>query len=146
MKLYGEGRITSDAAQSKRVHRVMAPNRHNTLAVAHDDMFPLRATRVQAVVKCAILNTTVLSHKWSTVMGSPILEKVRSEALNLSESERAELAHSLVASLDGASESDVEKAWDAEIIRRLAEIDSGTANLVDREEFGRRMRARMTSS
>ena len=77
-------------------------------------------------------------------MGSPTLEKVRFEALNLSESERAELAHNLVASLDGPSEPDVEKAWDAEILRRLAEIDSGTANLIDREEFSRRMRARMT--
>ena len=79
-------------------------------------------------------------------MGSPTLEKIRSEALNLSESERAELAHNLVASLDGPSEPEGEKAWDAEILRRLAEIDSGTANLIDREEFGRRMRARMSRS
>ena len=76
-------------------------------------------------------------------MGSPTLEKVRSEALNLTQSERAELAHNLVASLDGPSEPDVEEAWDAEILRRLAEIDSGSANLIDREEFGRRMRARL---
>jgi putative addiction module component (TIGR02574 family) len=79
-------------------------------------------------------------------MGSPTLEKVRSEALNLTESERAELAHNLVASLDGPSEPDVKEAWDAEILRRLAEIDSGSANLIDREEFGRRMRARMSRS
>jgi len=79
-------------------------------------------------------------------MSNPTLEKVRSEALNLSESERAELAHNLVASLDGPLELDVEKAWDAEIMRRLAEIDSGTANLIDREELGRRMRARMRRS
>ena len=77
-------------------------------------------------------------------MGSPTLEKIRSEALNLSESERAELAHNLVASLDGPSEPDAEKAWDAEILRRLAEIESGTADLIDREEFGRRMRARIS--
>jgi putative addiction module component (TIGR02574 family) len=79
-------------------------------------------------------------------MGSPTLEKVRSEALNLPESERAELAHNLVASLDGPADPDAEKAWDAEILRRLSEIDSGTANLIDREEFRRRMRARMTGS
>jgi putative addiction module component (TIGR02574 family) len=77
-------------------------------------------------------------------MGSPTLEKVRTEALNLSEPERAELAHNLVASLDGPSEPDAEKAWDTEILRRLAEIESGTANLIDREEFGRRMRARLS--
>lgn len=75
-------------------------------------------------------------------MGSSALEKVRTEALSLSESERAELAQSLVASLDGPADSDVDTAWDAEIMRRLADIDSGTAALIDREEFRRRMRAR----
>jgi putative addiction module component (TIGR02574 family) len=77
-------------------------------------------------------------------MSSLTLERVRSEALDLPESERAELAQNLVASLDGPPESDVEKAWDAEILRRLAEIDSGTAKLVDRQEFSRRLRDRMS--
>ncbi len=79
-------------------------------------------------------------------MGSRALEKVRSEALNLSQSERAELAHNLVASLDGPADPDVEDAWDAEILRRLTEIESGTAELVDRDELRRRMRARMSRS
>ena len=79
-------------------------------------------------------------------MGSPTLEKVRSEALSLSESERAELAHNLVASLDGPAEAGVEQAWDTEILRRLAEIDAGTADLIDREELRRRMHARMSRS
>lgn len=79
-------------------------------------------------------------------MTSGILEKVRSEALTLSESERAELAHDLVASLDGPADADTEAAWEAEILRRLSEIDSGTANLIDREEFRRRMRTRMSRS
>ena len=77
-------------------------------------------------------------------MGSPTLERVRSEALDLPESERAELAQNLVASLDGPPEADVDKAWDTEILRRLAEIDSGTAKLIDRQEFSRRMRDRMS--
>ena len=76
-------------------------------------------------------------------MGSKALEKLRSEALNLSETERAELAYNLVVSLDGPPDADVEKAWDTEILRRLSEIDAGTANLVDRKELRRRMRARM---
>jgi hypothetical protein len=46
----------------------------------------------------------------------------------------------------GPPDPDVEKAWDAEIMRRLSEIDSGTAQLVDRKEFRRRMRARMNRS
>ena len=79
-------------------------------------------------------------------MGSRTLEKVRSEALSLTESERAELAHSLVVSLDGAVDADAEHAWDAEILRRLAEIDAGTARLIDRDELRRRMRARMSRS
>ncbi len=79
-------------------------------------------------------------------MDIPTLEKVRTEALSLSEAERAELAHNLVASLDGRADPDAETAWDVEILRRLAEIDAGTANLIDREEFRRRMRARMSRS
>jgi len=77
-------------------------------------------------------------------MSGSALEKVRSEALRLPEADRAELAHSLVVSLDGPADADAEAAWDAEILRRLDEIESGTAKLVDREELRRRMRARMS--
>lgn len=77
-------------------------------------------------------------------MGSSTLDKLRAEALNLPESDRAELAQQLVASLDGAPDPGVEEAWDAEIRRRLAEIDAGTAKLIDRAEFSRRMRARIS--
>ncbi len=76
-------------------------------------------------------------------MGNTKLERVRSEALNLPEGQRAELAYNLVISLDGPPDPDAEKAWDAEIMRRLSEIDSGAAKLVDRKEFRRRMRARL---
>ncbi len=79
-------------------------------------------------------------------MGSAALEKLRSEALNLSVAERAELAYNLVTSLDGPPDPDVEEAWDTEIMQRLDEIDSGVANLVDRKEFRRRMRARTNRS
>jgi len=77
-------------------------------------------------------------------MAGSTLEKVRSEALRLSEAERAELAHSLVESLDGPADQDAQSAWDAEIVRRLAEVDAGAAELIDREEMRRRMRARMS--
>ena len=77
-------------------------------------------------------------------MAGSTLEKLRSEALRLPEVERAELAHSLVLSLDGPADEHAESAWDTEIERRLAEIDAGTAELVDREELRRRMRARMS--
>lgn len=70
-------------------------------------------------------------------MGTSALEKVRAEALNLPEPERAELARDLVSSLDGPGDANAQQAWDAEILRRLAEIDTGAASLVDREEFRR---------
>ena len=77
-------------------------------------------------------------------MAGSTLEKVRSEALRLSEADRAELAHSLVSSLDGPADPDAESAWDREIVRHLGEIDAGTAELIDREELRLRMRARMS--
>ena len=77
-------------------------------------------------------------------MAGPTLDKVRTEALRLSEADRAELAHSLVVSLDGPADKDAESAWDAEIVRRLNEIDAGTARLVDREELRSRIKARVS--
>lgn len=76
-------------------------------------------------------------------MNSVALERVRSEALRLPEAERAELARELVVSLDGGVDSDADEAWDAEVVRRLAEIDSGSAALVDRETLRQRMRTRI---
>jgi putative addiction module component (TIGR02574 family) len=79
-------------------------------------------------------------------MGSRGLGKVREEALELTASERAELAHDLVASLDGAADADAAEEWDREVLRRLDEIDAGTATLIDREELSRRMRERLKRS
>jgi putative addiction module component (TIGR02574 family) len=76
-------------------------------------------------------------------MSADILSKLRSDALSLPEAERAELAHTLVKSLDGPADPDTGHAWDQEIARRLAEIDAGTATLISRAEFQRRMQARL---
>jgi putative addiction module component (TIGR02574 family) len=76
-------------------------------------------------------------------MKTEILNKLRSEALMLPEAERAELAHALVKSLDAPEDADASKAWEKEILCRLAEIDAGTAKLIDRDEFRRRMQARI---
>lgn len=46
---------------------------------------------------------------------------------SLSHQERAELAHVVLLSLD-AEESGVEEAWDRELDRRIADIQSGQAN------------------
>ena len=74
-------------------------------------------------------------------MSSLALNKTRDEALALSQSERAELAHDLVASLDGAPDNDATTAWEAELQRRLDQIEQGAVPLVDRDEFNRRLHA-----
>ena len=78
-------------------------------------------------------------------METETLRKLRSEALSLSETERAELALELVRSLDASADEDAADEWDKEILRRLAQIDAGTARLIDRDEFRRRMQARIGS-
>jgi putative addiction module component (TIGR02574 family) len=76
-------------------------------------------------------------------MASRIVERLRDEALNLPGAERAELACNLVQSLDGPPDTGVAEEWDTEILRRLDQIASGTAQIIDRAEFTRRVRARM---
>ena len=76
-------------------------------------------------------------------MGTESFRRLQTEALTLPESERAELAHALVASLDAPSDADAADAWDKEIVRRLSEIDAGTAKLIDRDEFRRRLQERI---
>jgi len=75
-------------------------------------------------------------------MATEVLERIRTEVLELTDAERAELAHDLIASLDEPRESGVEDAWDREILHRISLIDSGQAKLFDREEFIQKMRAR----
>ena len=71
------------------------------------------------------------------------LQRLRSEALALSEANRAELAHDLIQSLDAPHDNGVENAWEREISRRIGEIDAGQAELVERSEFRRRIRERI---
>ena len=54
-------------------------------------------------------------------------EKLRTKLSNLSDADRAELAHFLISSLDKGSDADAEEAWDAELTRRAEEIQSGRA-------------------
>jgi putative addiction module component (TIGR02574 family) len=76
-------------------------------------------------------------------MSGTTLNKIRAEALSLTDDERAELARDLIASLDAPADPDAANAWDAEIARRVAEIDSGTAKLIDRAELRRRIQQRI---
>jgi putative addiction module component (TIGR02574 family) len=85
----------------------------------------------------------VLIQVYGGFMGAATLDKLRSEALLLSENERAELAHALISSLDAPADRDAADAWEQEVVRRLAEIDDGTARLIDRDELRRRVRDRL---
>ena len=49
----------------------------------------------------------------------------------------------LVNSLDEPADADAADAWEREILRRLAEIDTGTAKLIDTDELPRRMKERL---
>ena len=79
-------------------------------------------------------------------MASVALDQLRNKALELSESERAELAHDLVASLDGKPDPEVADQWDREILRRLQQIDDGAVDSVDRAELKRRIRQQFKPS
>jgi putative addiction module component (TIGR02574 family) len=78
-----------------------------------------------------------------THMSSDTLKRALDLALELPESERAALAHDLLASLDGPADSDGQQAWEAEITKRLDELDAGKAHTIDAAEALRRIDARL---
>ncbi|HTF25830.1 MAG TPA: addiction module protein [Candidatus Limnocylindria bacterium] len=70
------------------------------------------------------------------------------KALTLPVAERAELAGSLIESLDRTEDESVEAAWDEEIGRRMANLDWGRVQPVSAEEApsqGTVLRDRMTA-
>jgi putative addiction module component (TIGR02574 family) len=58
---------------------------------------------------------------------SATAERIRTEIVALSDSERAELALFLIRSLDQGADEDAEEAWDPELARRAEEIKNGQA-------------------
>ena len=71
-----------------------------------------------------------------------ILEELENQALRLSLKERGKLIHRLIVSLEGEPEDSPEtiaQAWDEEIARRVAEIDTGTATLIPEEDVFARL-------
>ena len=55
-------------------------------------------------------------------------------ALSLPPEERAEIAERLMLSLDDQYYEEIEKAWDAELQRRVREVDSGEVLLIPADE------------
>ena len=76
-------------------------------------------------------------------MSTSTMKRLSSEVMALSEQERAKLALELIRSLDGPAEEGVEEAWDREITRRMDQIDSGQAQLLSRDEFRKRLQAKI---
>ena len=71
-------------------------------------------------------------------------KKIRDEALELPTKARAKLAHDLLVSLEDEpleSPENVEKAWAAEIDRRIKDVKEGRAKLIPADEVLRRVRA-----
>ncbi len=66
-------------------------------------------------------------------------EAVLADALKLDAEARAGLAAELLASLDGPADPDAEEAWEVEIARRVAAIESGTVQLEPWEAVKRRI-------
>jgi putative addiction module component (TIGR02574 family) len=62
-------------------------------------------------------------------------------ALTLPDKERAELASSLIDSLDPTVDADAELAWQKEIARRIEDIDSGRVKTIPWDEVRRKGRA-----
>jgi putative addiction module component (TIGR02574 family) len=61
------------------------------------------------------------------------------KALKLPVTDRAELAGSLIESLDQAEDESVKDAWDAEIVRRMEDLDSGRVKPISHDEVLRRL-------
>jgi putative addiction module component (TIGR02574 family) len=74
---------------------------------------------------------------------SDILAELKQKASQLSDAERAELALSLIESLDGPADPDVEEAWRLEIERRIAQIDRSEVQLIPGDEVFARLRRRL---
>ena len=76
-------------------------------------------------------------------MSTPAFDHLRSQIMILPESERAELAHDLIVSLDASDDVSFSSEWELEIKKRITQIDAGTAKFVDRDTFRERMISRM---
>jgi putative addiction module component (TIGR02574 family) len=74
---------------------------------------------------------------------TPEVSKLLERALALSIEEQEALADSLISNLGGKIDEGVVAAWDAEIARRIQELDSGTSKTVPWEEVRKRNLAKL---
>ena len=74
---------------------------------------------------------------------TPEVSKLLERALALSVEEQEALADSLISNLGGKVDQGVTAAWEAEIARRIAELDSGKAKTTSWEEVRNRNLAKI---
>ena len=76
------------------------------------------------------------------------LEELAAQALKLSPTERSELVHRLLISLDGEAEGtpdEIAQAWDEEIARRVADMEAGRTQWIPAEEVLKEIDARIAA-
>ena len=71
------------------------------------------------------------------------IDEIKAQALRLNPEDRAELASELLVSLDALTESEIEKLWLEEAVRREAALDSGAAKSIPADEVFAAARARL---
>ena len=71
----------------------------------------------------------------------PKTQQVLRDALSLPPKARADIAGTLLQSLDVDDEPDLEAAWALEIERRLRDVEAGRAKLIPWDQVRRRLRA-----
>lgn len=71
-----------------------------------------------------------------------VMKQLMNEALELSVSERAELAHILISSIDESAAEDTSSAWDMELEKRVREIREGVVKGIPAEEVLAKLEAK----
>jgi putative addiction module component (TIGR02574 family) len=74
---------------------------------------------------------------------TPEVSRLLEQALSLSVEEREALAESLISNLDGKVDEGVQAAWEAEIGKRIADLDSGKAKTTSWAEVRKRNLAKL---
>ena len=71
---------------------------------------------------------------------SDLVKELSQRAHELVPEDRARLAEELLASLEDDVDPEVDAAWEDEIRKRIAEVESGTAKLIPADEVFARIR------
>jgi putative addiction module component (TIGR02574 family) len=70
-------------------------------------------------------------------------EQILQSALSLPPDERERIAESLLLSLGGETQEEIDAAWAEEIKRRIESIDKGEVKMIPADEVMRELRAKL---